>query len=498
MVIPRELEVTILRLHHAEDWPIGTIVTQLQVHHDVVERVLSQAGAVPARQARPTMLDPYLEFVRTTWEQYPKLSASRLWAMCRARGYPGARDHFRHMVANLRPQPRAEAYLRLRTLPAEQAQIDWAHFGKVEIGRAKRPVLAFVAVLSWSRALFVRFFLGQHMENFLRGHEGAFQRWNGVPRVLLYDNLKSAVVERIGNAIRLNPTLLDFAGHYHFEPRPVAPGRGNEKPRVERAIRYLRSSFFMARKWRTVDELNALADEWCEREAMERPWPDDPTCRVRQAFEEEQPKLLALPETPYCTDERREVGLHKTPYVRFDGNDYSVPHELVGRTRTLVVLASLEMVRVFHDLEEVASHPRSYDRRQQIEDPAHIRSLIEAKRAARSHRGVDRLTRAAPSTRPLLERLAERGERLGNATRQLGVLLDCYGAERLEHAVAEALAHDSSHIPAVRLILEREHYQQGLPPALPNPLVDDPRVRNLQIPPHSLDSYDNLSGLSKE
>ena len=89
--------------------------------------------------------------------------------------------------------------------------------------------MAFVMVLSWSRQIYLRFFLDARMENFLRGHVGAFECWGAVPRIALYDNLKSAVLERCGNAIRFHPTLLALAGHYRFEPRPVAVARGNEK-----------------------------------------------------------------------------------------------------------------------------------------------------------------------------------------------------------------------------------------------------------------------------
>jgi hypothetical protein len=95
------------------------------------------------------------------------------------------------------------------------------------------------------------------MESFLRGHVGAFTAWGGVPRVLLYDNLKSAVLERRGDAIRFHPSLLAFAGRYRFEPRPVAVARGNEKGRVERAIGYVRTAFFAARRFTDLDDLNA-------------------------------------------------------------------------------------------------------------------------------------------------------------------------------------------------------------------------------------------------
>ena len=218
--------------------------------------------------------------------------------MVRERGYPGRPDHFRHLIACYRPRPKAEAFLRLRTLPGEQAQVDWAHFGHLEIGRARRPLMAFVMVLSHSRQIFLRFFLDARMENFLRGHVGAFTAWGGVPRILLYDNLKSAVLERRGDAIRFHPTLLGFAGAYRYEPRPVAIARGNEKGRVERAIRYVRDAFFAARTFTDIDDLNAQADAWCSGPAAHRRCPNDPARSVGDVFAEEKSRLLALPDNP--------------------------------------------------------------------------------------------------------------------------------------------------------------------------------------------------------
>src|SRR6202012_5686062 len=166
-------------------------------------------------------------------EKFPTLTASRLFAMAYERGYRGSPDHFRHLIALHRPRRPAEAYLRLRSLPGEQAQVDWGHFGHLQIGRARRPLMAFVMVLSWSRQIYLRFFLDARMDSFLAGHTGAWAAWSGLPRIVQYDNLKSAVLERQGDAIRFNPTLLAFAAHHHYEPRPVAVARGNEKGRVE-------------------------------------------------------------------------------------------------------------------------------------------------------------------------------------------------------------------------------------------------------------------------
>lgn len=491
-MMPLELDAKIVRLHEVEKWPVGTIATQLQVHHSVVERVLAQEGLPRLPSApRPSMLDPYVPFIVETLQKYPRLRASRLYQMVCERGYNGRPDHFRHMVARHRPRPPAEAYLRLKTLPGEQGQVDWGHFGKLRIGLGERLLMAFVMLLAWSRKLFFRFFLDAKMPSFLRGHQAAFTAFGGCPRVLLYDNLKSAVLERRGDAIRFHPTLLAFAGHYRYEPRPCAPARGNEKGRVERAIGYIRTTFFAARKWRDLDDLNRQADDFCAGLAAQRRWPEDHSLSVAEAFEAERPKLLALPENPFCTDERVEVHVGKTPYVRFDGNDYSVPHTAVRKT--LVVVASLTEVRVLDANQVIATHARSYDRRQQLEDPRHIEALVEHKHKARRHRGMDRLRHAVPASEALLCSIAERGGNLGGSTAGLLRLLDQYGAQQLQLAVSEALERKTPHLAAVHYLLDRRRFELGKPPPVAVVLPDDHRAKNIVVTPHDLKSYDTLN-----
>ena len=119
-MISKEIEARILRLYHAEQWKIGTIATQLGLHHTTVRRVLVHAGVPKALElTRGSMIDPHLPWIRETLERYPRLRASRLFEMARARGYHGGADHFRHLIALHRPRPTAEAYLRLKTLPGE-------------------------------------------------------------------------------------------------------------------------------------------------------------------------------------------------------------------------------------------------------------------------------------------------------------------------------------------------------------------------------------------
>jgi len=491
-MIPKEKALEIFRLHFAEKWPVGTIARQVGVHHETVERVLRDAG-VPASALprRPSMADPYLPFIIQTLEKYPRLRSSRLHEMIVERGYTGGADHFRHIVARHRPRLPAEAYLRLRTLPGEQAQVDWAHFGKVLVDGALRTLVAFVMVLSFSRHVFLRFGLDLATGAFLAHHQDAFAFFGGVPRVLLYDNLKSAVLERVGDAIRFNPDLLAFAAHHRYEPRPVAPYRGNEKGRVERAIRFVRESFFAARTWADLDDLNAQALAWCSGRAADRRCPEDRARTVREVFEDERLRLLPLPEDAFPVEDKVAVKAGKTPYVRFDRNDYSIPHDRVRRT--LTVAASQRTVRVLDGIETIATHTRSWGKGRQIEDPAHLEALAEEKRQAREGRGMDRLHHAVPNARPLLQALAERGANMGGSVTRLLRLLDTYGAQELDLAVAEAIERGAPHLHGVQQVLERRRHEQGQPPPLPVPLPDDPRIRDLVVKPHALTTYDTLA-----
>ncbi|HUN43280.1 MAG TPA: IS21 family transposase [Acetobacteraceae bacterium] len=497
MVTPPAIEAQILRYYHAEKWTAGTIARQLHVHHSVVRRVLAQAGLPRIGAApRPPQIDAYLPLIRETLEKFPSLTASRLFAMVYERGYRGSPDHFRHPIALHRPRRPAEAYLRLRSLPGEQAQVDWGHFGHLQIGRARRPLMAFVMVLSHSRQIFLRFFLDARMESFLRGHVGAFTAWDGVPRVLLYDNLKSAVLERRGDAIRFHPDLLAFAGRYRFEPRPVAVARGNEKGRVERAIGYVRTAFFAARDFSDLDDLNAQADDWCRGPAADRRCPGELDRTVRDVFADEAPRLLPLPDNPAPLLERVVVKVGKQPYVRFDLNDYTVPHTHVRRA--LTVLADTHEVRIVDGAHVLACHPRSYDKGAQIEQTEHVETLVAHKRAARQHRATDRLAQVAPASQELLLRAAERGANLGAITTSLMRLLHRYGAAELQIAIREALDRGVPHPNAVRLALERRRERRGEPPPVAIALPAAVQARDAPVRPHALDTYDRLKDAADE
>jgi hypothetical protein len=346
-------------------------------------------------------------------------------------------------------------------------------------------------VLGYSRALFALFTLDQTLESFLRGHVAAFAALGGSARTLVYDNLRSAVLDRRGAAIQFHPRLLELAGHYHFAPRPCTPARGNEKGKVERQIQYLRHAFFAARPFRDLDDLNAQFRRWRDEVAHQRRHPEQRDRTVADCWAEERPRLLPLPAHPLATDLLRAVRSGKTPYVRFDRNQYSIPHTRVRQPLTLV--ASGTHVRVLDGQTEVARHRRSYDTGQTIDDPAHLDGLLAATRHANAHTVRDRLRVAVPPTTALFERLAARGEPLRpHAVRLLG-LLDDYGPQELTAAITLALERDALGAGSIAQLLETRRRQRGRRPPLRLALPDRPGVRDLDVRPHRLETYDALT-----
>lgn len=487
MISPEQI-AAIRRLFFAEHWKIGTIAAELKLHPDTIRRAL-ETERFQSRSQAPLLTDPFLDFIGQTLKQYPHLRATRLLEMLRDRGFQGTIHQIRRVVRALRPVSK-EAFLRLSVLPGEQGQVDWASFGELTIGRARRRLSCFVLTLSHSRAFYLEFFFDQSLENFLQGHVNAFADLAGAPRSLLYDNLKSAVLERYGDAIRFHPRLLELCGHYHFAARPCNPRRGNEKGRVERTIRYVRDSFFAARPFSTLEILNRQALEWRDRVTLERRWPGDDSRTVGEVYAEEKPRLLPLPSHPFETELIRPARSGKTIYIRFDLNDYSIPHTMVGRALTLA--ASPTVVRLLDGAAEIARHTRSYDRHQRIDDPAHTAALLEEKRKALGATAAGQLAHAIPNIEQFLDAAFGRGESPTRQTTQLLKLLEDYGAQALAAAVAEALEQGTPRATSVAFILSRRHRAARRLP-IPVDLSRHPHLADLSVPTHQLEVYDDLS-----
>ena len=181
----------------------------------------------------------------------------------------------------------------------------------------------------------------------------------------------------------------------------------------------------------------------------------------------------------------------KTPYVRFDKNDYSVPHDRVGRT--LEVRATLTSVRILEQGQVLATHERNYELGKLVEVPEHIEALLKQKQDASVHRGIGYLQNRVPRSQAFLQQLAERGGNLGSATAALLRLVAHYGPEQMDEALQEALEHGTIHVGAITHILDLRWQKLHRPPPVPVTLPDDPRLAQLSVTPHRLSSYDTLT-----
>jgi transposase len=498
MSISEEQRARIRALFYAEHWKVGTIAAELGVHPDAVKSAVGTATFVSrGPRARSSKLEPFADFITETLTQFPRLRATRLYDMLVPRGFDGSERQLRRHIARVRPRPAPEAFLRLTRMPGEEAQMDWGKFGKVAVLGGERKLSCFVMVLPWSRVAYARFTLDERMDSFLRGHVEAFDAFGGAPRRVLYDNLKSAVLERVGEHIRFHPELLELASHYHFIPRPCAPRRGNEKGNVERFILYLRTSFFEARAFEDVDDLNRQLARWLKERAHRRVHPTDPERRtVAEHHELERPRLLPLPEHRPDTDCVETLRSGKQPYLRFDTNDYSIPHALVQKPLSL--RASEHFVRVFDQGELVAEHARSWDKRRVIEVQAHIDALAAQKRRASELRGRDRLRALCTNADALLDDLARRGEPLRQRTATLNRLLERYGAAALDAAIAEALGKGAPAVGSIAYLLDRHSRRSGQPVPLAVPLPAHLRDKDVIVVPHDMSDYDLLGHASDE
>jgi transposase len=487
MTISPDKEHEIRRLHDVEKWKRGTIVAQLGVHPDVVARVLDR-GATGALVAvpRPRLVDPYVEFIDETLKAYPRLRATRLFDMIRPRGYEGGIAILRRHVAEVRPVPRGEVYLRTERLIGEQAQVDWAHVGSLAVPGGMRRLWVFVMLLAYSRAMWAELVFDLTVESLRRSLVRAARFFGGVTRQWLFDNPKTVVLARHGDAVRYHPDLLEISGALRVQSRLCRPRRATDKGGVERANRFLKERFFPARSITSIEDGNRQLLDFIRDIADARLHPRFRDRTVAEVFAEEKQRLLALPTCLPETDLVAPVRVDTTACVRFGTNLYSAPPRHARSTITLV--ASDTEVRLLDGDAIVAKHERSWGKHQRIEDPEHRRELLEQKRAARIPKTRDRLLAEVAGIDALYTRWVDLGRNVGLMTARTGKLLELYGADVLAKAVAEVLAR-GLHDPGA-LALRCEEARRAAHKPMPVSIEIGAHVPDCDVIPHDLGLYD--------
>ena len=491
MAISAEMRARIRQLHRAEGWAAGTIARHLGIHHSTVRRALGgEAAKKPA--ARRRLIDPYVPFIRETLEEHPDLSAAVLYRMACRRGYPGGPDHFRHLLAPLRPRRRAEARMRVRVLPGEQAQVDWMDAGKVPVENHFRKLMGFVMTLSHSRRIFVRFYYGAGMSFFLHGHVCAFNAFGGVPRRLVYDNLKSAVVARRHVLARYNDALLELAGHYGFEPGATMPRAPWQKGRVERSVRYVRESCLAGHDPSLpIEQAQPDRRGVVPRAGAAAALAAGRRRHRRRGLREGEAVLASIAGDRLPLGGGRERGdrrnaLRPLRRQRLQRSARARPQDADGLRRPGL------QVRILDGDREVARHARSYGRHLQIEDEKHIDGLARSKAWGRRRRPQDRLIALAPAAGELMAAAAARGDAIDIVARHLERLLAVHGAGELEAAARQAVLDGSPHPNAVRRILEARRRRRGLPPPLPAAGSEDGPPDGTLLPATDLAAWDGI------
>jgi len=487
-MISIEIEAEIRRLVLREGWKIETVARKFGVHHSVVRRVLKASGEKPPRNMT-SQLDPFKPYIVERLHDHPELTSTRLLLELRDRGYKGSVAIIARYVRLVRTPRSRKAYLRVETEPGEQAQVDWGNFGQMRIGNTTRPLSCFAMVLSWSRALYVDFSLDQRADTFLRMHQRAFAAFGGVPRQVLYDNLKTVVLHHVGSTVQFNPSFLAFAGHALFEPIAAPVRYPQAKGRVEGAIKYVRHSFFYGRSFQGIDEVREAARGWCDETANHR---IHATTRERPCDRllVERTRLHPLPEHPFDSDFTAPVVISKEARVWLDTNTYSVPHDHVGKSA--IVRADDTRVRVVTGGVVIADHVRSWDRRRCIEHKDHIDALVEQRPGARRPKRRDRIASLSDECRMYLQEISRRRIKLDHEIRKLDRLADLYGEDDLKLGIAAALAARAFGAKFVRYHIDQARFARGLgEPAEPittgNRTADD-----MTVEPHDLGDYDDL------
>jgi transposase len=487
MTIDPETEAEIRRLFFAEHWKRGTIVSQLGIHPDVVNRVTGNVGMKPGTpRAAACVLDPYKPFVIDTLTQYPRLRSTRLFDMIRERGYAGSLRTLRRYVEGVRPKSKTEAFLRVERLPGEQAQIDWAHVGELTVPGGVRKLWVFLMVLMYSRACFAELVFSLDIHSLRRSLVRAARFFGGVTRQWLFDNPKTVVVQRRGDLVRFHPDLLGVAAELHVHPRVCAPRKPHEKGGVERAVRYFKDRFFAARSFHSIEHGNAQLLEFITNIAHQRPHPRLPDRSVADVFDDERSRLLTLPDPLPNTDVVTPVPVDKTAFICLDSNHYSVPATYASTTLTLV--ASDTELRLLDGDQQVARHARCWGRQQWMESPAHRAELLQQKRAGRDLKSRDRLRAEVPGAEILLNRWFEAGRNVGSLAAQTLQLLDAYGAAILNDAVAEMISRSTHDTGALAILCEQRRHGPAGPPIVIN--FSD-HVRERDVIPHDLGAYDD-------
>ena len=439
-MINDELAARVLQLHETEKLSNRQIAASLGIWRGTVSRIIKNGGR-DCSCSTDTLVTPYRRLIESWYDEHPRLQATQVYERLQGLGFTGSYPSVSRATRKLRSKKPVMFHERV-LLPGEEAQVDW-----MVLTLPWGTMYGFVYILAWSRYLVLRFYPHMTFEFFLAGHLEAFQECNGIAHAHRYDNLKSVVISR-KPTLRLNAQFVDFARHYGFAIHPCTPYRANEKGRVERVIRDIRS-FLYTQNPKDLVDLNRLVDQWRRNRNST---PHSMTGRSPSESVRDEP-LKPKPAIGYPAKRVVTATVSKTGFVEVDTNRYSAPSRYCGQSVSVALYP--DKIEVIVNSHPVATHRRSFGNKQTIEHPTHRTDLLSITPAYKQKRIYLLMTRM----NSVIERFVQKGEEDGldpiKTAYTLFKLLLKFGKPCLLSAVREAISQKAVRPDVVAAILAK-------------------------------------------
>jgi len=426
--------------------------------------VLAHLGPVcSAPSSNVSSVEPYREVVQSLLNQGVEMVAIHQ-RLVRHHGYCGSYSSVRRFVHHLRPRGK-EAVVRMESPPGQCAQVDFGGAGKMldpATGRLQQAY-CFVMTLAYSRHQYVEFVFDQRMETWIGCHQRAFESFGGVPKELVIDNLKAAVLRAALDDQKLADPYRKLAQHYGTLVHPCRPRAPQHKGIAENGVHYVQRNLLATEQPADLAEANRAARLWVMEVAGVREHGTTHVPPLRRFSEEEQAALLPLPEEPFSLREVRGVKVHRDCHVQVAGSYYSAPFRHVGRKLDAYVYEHI--VQLYDGVTLLVTHPRARrpgERHTRLEHYPEEKSfyLIHTREYCQAQAG-----RIGPHCGQVVEQLLEERplDRLRSVQGLLG-LARRYSPARLEAACARALHYGDASYRRLKRILEAGLDQVPLEP----------------------------------
>jgi transposase len=460
--IARDLGVSRNTVAHYQRWAArrGLLQGPLPETTKLVEMLTAPPGQRPAQEQ--SLVEPFREQVLAWHAQ--GVEGQAIWQLLvEQHGFGGSYSSIKRFLRRVAPPP-PRATLRLEVPPGEEAQVDFGFGGMVrdpEQDRLRRA-WAFVMTLSCSRHQYAELVFDQSVATWLRLHRAAFEFFGGVPRRVVLDNLRAAIVHAALYDPEVQRSYRECAEHYGFLISPCRPRTPEHKGKVEQGgVHYVKRNALAGRTFRDLPDGNRHLLRWTVETAGHRVHGTTKQIPLEVFDQVERAALQPLPVTPWELTEWKRAKLHPDCHVVFDGAYYSGPHRLIGER--LWVRATDLKVELYQDYALVAMHRRARPgQRRTI--PAHlppdkVHFLLQTPSWCRA-RAAD----VGPACREFIEHLL--GDRPLDRLRSAQGILRLsqrYGATRLDAACARALTVGEYRYHTVKTILAHALDGQPLP-----------------------------------